>query len=239
MANAAELIVGARLNRCTWIADDPARVLALLPEGTRAHHERRVFTIQYAIDGGAQTSGLGAHSATVIGIELDTLGPDGVVPTRLVTHVIASTAAARDFYAESGCHVSEGDTYVSVFQDVVTAEIRVDGGSVCVMRTSARVGAPTAYESTHHDYVITPGGRPVVSTLPWVATVASSWTPLSVEFLDPSHEIAPLQPGREPVVVDGGYSPNASWCWPPLPSTGLRPPFDLDDPSVAPYAPTY
>ncbi len=212
--NVAQMIVGARLQRCSWIVDEPSRVLALLPEGTRAHPDRRAFAIQYVVDSAVQTTGLGAHSATIVGVELDTLGIDGVTPTRLITHVIASTPLARRFYAEQGCRVSEGDTTVSVRQGIVSGEVRIDGGAVAVLRTSARVGAPTRFEAAHHDFVIAPGGRPVISTQPWVATVADTWTPIAVDIMDPSHEVAPLQPARDAVVVDGGYSPNATWCVP-------------------------
>lgn len=214
-ANIAQMIVGARLHRCSWIVDEPSRVLGFLPEGTRAHPDRRAFAIQYVIDNAVQTTGLGAHSATLAGIELDTMGPDGVTPTRLITHAIASTPVARRFYAERGCLVSDGVTTLSVRQDVVTGETRLDG-TVAVIRTSARVGAPTRYEAGYHDVVLVPNGRPVISTQPWVATVASTWAPLAVDFMDPSHGVAPLQPARDHVILDGTYSPNASWCVPAM-----------------------
>lgn len=223
--NVAQMIIGARLHRCVWVPGEPARVLALLPEGTRAHPDRHVFAVQYVVDGAAQTSGLGAHSATIIGVELDTLGLDGVTATRLVTHVIASTELAREFYAEAGCPVSGGETTISVLSDVVTAEVRRDAGRVIVMRTSARVGMAPRFEASHQDYVFTPGGRPTISTHPWIATLASSWTPLTIDIPDDQHPLADLRPEREPRVVDGGYSPNASWTRPPvLADMGGRPP---------------
>ena len=210
----ARMIVGARHHRVSWVPHEPSAVLSLLPEGTRAHPDRHVFAVQYVVDSAAQTSGLDAHSAALVGVELDIAGPDGPMHAGLVTHVVASTPAAQRFYAGLGCHVTAGRTTVSVRQGVVTAETRCD--DVTVLHAGSRVGAPTVYETAHHDHVVTPGGRPVVVTLPWIATVADPWVPLVVDMPDPSHPAAPLQPGRDPQIVDGSYSPNAAWCWPQI-----------------------
>lgn len=211
-------------------------MLGLLPEGTRAHPDRRAFAIQYVVDSAVQTTGLGAHSATLVGVELDTMSPDGVTPTRLVTHVIASTPVAQRFYAERGCHVTDGVTALAVRQDIVTGETRLEGGDV-VIRTSARVGAPTHYEAGHHHVVLVPNGRPVISTQPWVATVASTWSPLAVDMVEPPYAITMLRPAQEHMIADGTYSPNASWCVPAVALDRERH-SDLGDRSAYTYSST-
>jgi len=214
-----QMIVNARMLAFGWVPDEPSRVLALLPEGVRGLPDRRVFAMQYVVDSAVQTSGLGAHSATVVGVELDRLSPDGVTPVRLWTHAVASTATVQRFFADRGLEVDPGTTTVTLRHDTLVAATVLDGSTEPVLRATCRVGLPTRFESGLHGHVMPMGDAAVEGTHPWITTLADRWELRSVEFLDPSHPIAPLQPGRTPEATWGLYSPNASFC---IPGTGER-----------------
>lgn len=209
-----QMIVNARMLAFGWVPDEPERVLPLIPEGLRSLPDRRVFAMQYVVDSAVQTSGLGAHSATIVGVELDRTGPDGVTPIRLWTNAVASTGASRAFFAERGLEVDPGITTVTLRNDTVVASALLEGSTEPVLRTTCAIGLPTRFEGGRHAHVLRIDGRPVEDVHPWIATLADRWELRSVEFLDPSHAIAPLQPGRTPAATWGLYSPNVSFCMP-------------------------
>ncbi len=217
---APQMIVNSRMLAFGWVPDEPARVLSLIPEGLRSLPDRRVFAMQYVVDSAVQTSGLGAHSATIIGVELDRMSPDRLSPLRLWTHAIASTATVREQLAGLGLVVDAGLTTIALRNDSVVASTMVDGATEPVLRATCKIGLPTRFEGGQQGHVVRVDGAVVEGVHPWIATLSERWELQSIEFLDPSHPIAPLQPGRTPRPTWGQYSPNTSFC---LPGQGAGP----------------
>lgn len=208
-----QMIVGSRLLALGYVPADVGALSFLAPGGVRLHHEQRVVLTQYVVDTAVQTSGLGAHSATLIGIDLDGgTTDDDAVPPRMSVGAIVSTTRAQDMFAARGIPTQIGRTTITFRGDAVVALTSID--DVPVVRTVASVGAPTIIETGDRIYVRqTPRGV-VEDTHPWIATIANAWQLTSLEFTGTTGAFERLRPPSAPIAAWGLYAPNAAFCYP-------------------------
>lgn len=208
-----QLIVGARLMALGWVPADPGAVGALAPAGVRIVGEPRAFLIQYAVDSAVQTSGLGAHSATVIGIDLVGGPLDATqVPPRMWLAAVASTERACEYFRARGVDCALGRTTLEFRGDAVVALTAVD--DVPRVRAVAAVGPPTVAEAGDRVYVRATSRGVVETAHPWIATVTDGWQLTSLEFTGTTGAFELLRPPDEPVAAFGLYSPNAAFSDP-------------------------
>lgn len=215
------MVVGSRMLALGYVPADASAVTALAPVGVRLHHAQRAVLTQYVVDAAIQTSGLGAHSVTLIGIDLDggTMD-DAAVPPRMWVGAIASTPQAQDVLAARGIASQLGRTTLTFRGDAVVALTSID--DVPVIRAVATVGAPSIIETGDRIYVReTPRGV-VEDTQPWIATITDSWQLTSLEFTGTGGVFERLRPPEQPAAVWGFYAPNAAFCYPS--TTGGLPP---------------
>ncbi len=206
------MVINSRLLSLGWRPADPVAPDAVAPPGLRLHADRHVVLTQYVVDTAIQTSGLGAHSVTLLGIDLDVAGDPTRVPPRLWVAAYASTQQAQEFFASRGIPTQIGRTAIEFRGESVVATTTV--GESPIVRVAARVGAPTLVEAGDRAYVRQDGDGLVEEVHPWIATLADGWALTSLELLEPAGAFAALRP-REPVeAVWGFYSPNASFCYP-------------------------
>ena len=231
-----QMVVGSRLLSLGYVPADAGAVTALAPGGVRLHHEQRAVLTQYVVDTAIQTSGVGAHSATLIGIDLDGgTTDDDTVPPRMWVGAIVSTPQAQDMFAARGVPTQLGRTTITIRGDAVVALTAID--DVPVVRTVATVGAPTVIETGDLIYVReTPGGV-AEDTHPWIATIANHWELTSLEFTATTGAFERLRPAEQPTASWGLYAPNAAFCYPATANGRLATPGDTHRPAAAPIDP--
>lgn len=229
-----QMIINSRALALGWRPADPAVLTALAPAGARLPLDRQMVLMQYVVDTTIQTSGLGAHSATLLGFDLEGGGAPGSVPPRLWTHAIVSTPQAQTFFAARGVASELGRTTIVVRGEVVTATTEV--GDEPVLRVTARVGSPTIVEAGDRTYVRPGPDGLVEETHPWIATMTDTWSLAGLELLDPTHRVAVAPPEDPAEATWGFYAPNASFCFPPVGAAAEPAPAPLvaaDDPTRA------
>ncbi|MFR9775313.1 hypothetical protein ACL02O_04545 [Micromonospora sp. MS34] len=215
---APQLVVNAPTLLFSWLPADPDAVLALVPAGLRARHDRQVFLCQYVVDDESQTSGFGAYSLTFLGVSLEDMDPpDGETPGGWWTHYLASSPLVRQFACARGAPATAGATVLEVRAGRLTTETRADGGPL--IRVVARVGhTGTEAYNGHHRYLTARDGELVITDYPYVAEPVSPFEIESVEFLDPEHPAYALRPANPLQVCWGFYSPRVSFAYPAQPN---------------------
>lgn len=208
-----QMIVGSRVLSLGFVPGDPGAVAMLAPAGVRVHHERRAVLTHYVVDTSIQTSGLGAHSATLIGIDLDGgVENDATVPPRMWVGAISSTTTAQNFFASRGIPTQLGTTTIEFRGDAVVGLCSLD--DVPVVRTVAAIGAPTVIETGDRVYIRQTTSGIVEDPNPWIATIANAWELTSLEFTGTNGVFERLRPPDAPTAAWGLYSPNAAFCYP-------------------------
>jgi hypothetical protein len=95
----------------------------------------------------------------------------------------------------------------------LTATTLVDGHPVIRTRCSVEIGTPVRSNGQLR-YVTVVDGALVSGRYPFVNDAAERFEPLSVEFLDPAHDVHALRPAEPLQVTFGFYSPSISFCYP-------------------------
>lgn len=214
-----QLIVDARMLYLVWLPEDAAAASALVPGELEAAEGAPVFLNQYVVDDGGQTSGagspdgFGAYSLTYLGVELAGLDLEDGTPGRWWTHYLDSSENMIRYAAEHGVPATSGETMLELEGGTLVATTSVDGTPVLRTTTRVEVGSPT--RGTGQLRYLTRVGEELVSgRYPFVADLAETFEPVSVDFLEPDHPLYVLRP-RDPLTVTFGfYSPAISFCYP-------------------------
>lgn len=213
MVDTAQMIVSCRLLAVGWKPADPNVVGALAPHGVRVHADHRAVLSQYVVDTAIQTSGLGAHSATLIGIDLAGGDEPQQVPPRLWVGAVASTPEAQEFFAARGIPTELGRTTIEFRGETVVATTQVD--DLTAVHCAARVGVPSIAEAGARTYLrIGRDGGLVEEAHPWIATLSDQWQLTDLDFTGATGVFARLAPPQPALAEWGFYSPNASFCFP-------------------------
>lgn len=211
-----QLVVNSRMLYTSWIPADPAACARLLPPALKPAQNRAVYMNQYVVDSASQTTGFGAYSLTYLGLDVaDYLAPDGATPARFFTHYLNSSETVRSYALSKGAPASPGTTTLEIEGGILTATTSVDGTPI--IRSRAQVGENAdLVVSGHLRYITRVDNRLVSGLYPYVGELVSSFTVLSIEFLDPSHPIYALRPATPLEVVPAAcfYAPRDSFVYP-------------------------
>lgn len=211
-----QMVLNSRMSYTSWIPADPDACARFLPRALRPAKNHAVYMNQYVVDSAEQTTGFGAYSLTYLGVDVDGHNaPDGVTPGRFFTHYLNSSERVRAYVRERGVPATPGTTTVEVADGVMTATTYDEG--TAIIRTRARVGSDSVVTVAGHLRYITRVGNQLESGLyPYVGDLATPYSVLSIEFLEPGHPVYALRPAAPLQVVEGScfYAPRDSFVYP-------------------------
>lgn len=209
-----QLVIDSRMLYFGWIPEDKAAVRALLPAEFQPQENSQVFMNQYVVDDDNQTSHFGAYSLTYIGVDIQGLDVNPLVPARWWTHYWTSSEGMGQYAAATGAPATPGGT-TTLEQDGnrLVATTFLDGAPL--IRTTAKVGSPTGdYVRSHLRYITRQGAGFSTGRYPAIGQMTADLELQSLEFLDKNHPVYDLRPASPLSSPWGFYFPKASFCYP-------------------------
>lgn len=215
-----QVIVGARGLYMVWVPADPDAVAKLVPEGLTPAEGCPVFINQYRVDDSAQTSShgqddaFGSYSLTYLGADLAGLDADPDTPGRWWTHYFNDSEPMSRYAEAHGVPAFPGgETKVELDGSRLVVTTLLDGSPV--LRTTATVNLGNLVRVNGQlRYITRVGGEFTSGRYAFVADIAETFTPESIEFLDPNHPIYPLRPAEPLNVTFGIYYADMYFCYP-------------------------
>jgi hypothetical protein len=130
-----------------------------------------------------------------------------------VEHYLNSSQNMIRYPGERGVPAAPGRTTLEL--DGATLVATTYDGDTPIVRATARVeiGSPTRATGQLR-YLTSVGGGLISGRYPYVADLAASFEPLSIEFPEPGHGVYALRPSEPLTVTFGFYAPSISFCYP-------------------------